>query len=64
VIGGLGALGTVFASGGAYDYAYERNELISRFNELSITRAGLNARWRELEEEARRAGAAPGWLRP
>lgn len=64
VIGGLGALGTVFASGGAYDYSYERNELISRYNELSISQAGLKSRWRELEEEARRAGAAPGWLRP
>ncbi|HKO99641.1 MAG TPA: hypothetical protein VJU86_21870 [Pyrinomonadaceae bacterium] len=64
VIGGVGALGTVFASGGAYDYSYERNELISRFNELSISQAGLKSRWRELEEEARRAGAVPGWLRP
>jgi len=40
-----------------------RNELITRFNELSAARAGLNARWRELEGEARRAGAPPGWLR-
>jgi hypothetical protein len=40
-----------------------RNELITRFNELSAARAGLRARWRELEEEARRAGAPPGWLR-
>jgi len=47
----------------AYDYSYERSELITRFNELAATRAGLNARWRELEDEARRAGAPPGWLR-
>lgn len=40
-----------------------RSELITQFNELSAARAGLNARWRELEEEARRAGAPPGWLR-
>jgi hypothetical protein len=40
-----------------------RNEIITRFNELSAARAGLSARWRELEEEARRAGAPPGWLR-
>jgi len=40
-----------------------RNMLITRFNELSAARAGLNARWRELEDEARRAGASPGWLR-
>lgn len=48
----------------AYDYSYERSALITRFNELGAARAGLNARWRELEEEARRAGAPPGWLRP
>jgi len=48
----------------AYDDSYERSELITQFNELAATRAGLSARWRELEEEARRAGAPPGWLRP
>ncbi|HEY3040717.1 MAG TPA: hypothetical protein VGJ66_18405 [Pyrinomonadaceae bacterium] len=48
----------------AYDESYERSALITHFNELSAARAGLNARWRELEQEARRAGAAPGWLRP
>jgi uncharacterized coiled-coil DUF342 family protein len=42
----------------------ERNRLISQFNELSAARSGLSAQWRELEEEARRAGAPPGWLRP
>ena len=47
----------------SYESQYERGELITRFNELSATRAGLNARWRQLEEEARRAGASPGWLR-
>jgi hypothetical protein len=47
-----------------YDYSYERSALITHFNELAAARAGLNARWRELEEEARRAGAPPGWLRP
>ncbi|HEV7682121.1 MAG TPA: hypothetical protein VGO68_08375 [Pyrinomonadaceae bacterium] len=52
---------TVFGSN--YDFSYERSALITRFNELSATRAGLNARWRELEDEARRAGAPPGWLR-
>ncbi len=53
----------VFGSFPAYDYSYERSELITRFNQLAGARAGLNARWRELEEEARRAGAPPGWLR-
>jgi hypothetical protein len=47
-----------------YDLSYERSALITRFNELGAARAGLNARWRELEDEARRAGAPPGWLRP
>lgn len=58
----------VFPSGGYpnafpdYD-SYERNELITRFNDLSAKRAGFGARWRELENEARRAGIPPGWLR-
>jgi hypothetical protein len=54
----------IFGSTSGYDYSFERGALITRFNELAGTRAGLNARWRELEEEARRAGASPGWLRP
>lgn len=47
-----------------YDYSYERSSLVSRLHELEAARAGLQARWRLLEEEARRAGAQPGWLRP
>ncbi len=54
----------IFGSTADYDYSFERGALITRFNELAGARAGLNARWRELEEEARRAGASPGWLRP
>lgn len=58
----------VYAPGGyigqSFDYAYERNALITQFNGLAASRAGLNAAWRELEDEARRAGAPPGWLRP
>jgi hypothetical protein len=50
--------------GSPYDSTYERNALVTRFNELGATRAGLSARWRQLEDEARRAGASPGWLRP
>ena len=46
-----------------YDIS-ERGQLITQFNELGTARAGLSARWRELEDEARRAGAPPGWLRP
>jgi hypothetical protein len=67
VAGGFPVFATgfpVFGSVPAYDYSYERGDLITRFNELAGARAGLNARWRELEEEARRAGASPGWLRP
>ena len=47
-----------------YDVSYARDLLIIQFNELATARAGLSARWRELEDEARRAGAPPGWLRP
>lgn len=57
--------GIVFGSSiPAYDLSYERSALITHFNELATARAGLSARWRQLEEEARRAGAPPGWLRP
>lgn len=48
----------------AYDYSYERSQLVTQFNQLAAVRSGLSARWRELEDEARRAGAPPGWLRP
>src|SRR4029077_2814144 len=47
----------------SYDIS-ERSQLITQFNELGAVRAGLSARWRELEDEARRPGAPPGWLRP
>jgi hypothetical protein len=46
------------------DSSYERSVLVTRLRELESVRAGLSARWRLLEEEARRAGAMPGWLRP
>jgi hypothetical protein len=47
-----------------YYLSSERSALITRFNELAAARAGLNVRWRELEDEARRGGVSPGWLRP
>lgn len=47
-----------------YDYSYERAELATQLDELQMRNAALRVRWRELEEEARRAGAYPGWLRP
>ena len=45
-------------------YDYDRATLVQRLRELELERAGLQARWRVLEDEARRAGAQPGWLRP
>ena len=47
-----------------YDYTYERAELVKQLDELQLRNAALRVRWRELEEDARRAGAYPGWLRP
>lgn len=47
----------------AYYSSYDRAALLARLRELEATRAGLQARWRLLEDEARRAGAQPGWLR-
>ena len=47
-----------------YDYNEERLTLRTQLSELQMQRASLGVRWRELEEEARRAGAYPGWLRP
>ncbi|MEP6718174.1 MAG: hypothetical protein ABJB21_03480 [bacterium] len=61
VVSTVGVLGSGIPP---YDYSYERSALITQFNELGTARAGLNARWHELEEQARRAGAPPGWLRP
>lgn len=47
-----------------YDYNYERSQLVNQMDELQIRNAAIRVRWRELEDEARRAGAYPGWLRP
>ena len=47
-----------------YSYSYTYDESLARLRELETQRAGLHARWRLLEDEARRAGAPPGWLRP
>jgi len=48
----------------SYENSYERATIVQQLDELLIARAGFLARWRLLEEEARRAGAYPGWLRP
>jgi hypothetical protein len=47
-----------------YDSSYDRTVTLTRLHELEAVRAGLEARWHLLEDEARRAGAPPGWLRP
>jgi hypothetical protein len=48
----------------SFDYSLQREELINELDDLLIHHTGLKARWRDLEDEARRAGAYPGWLRP
>ena len=50
---------------GAFDYASaDAYELVTRLRQLESERVGIGARWRLMEDEARRAGAQPGWLRP
>jgi hypothetical protein len=46
-----------------FNYPSDRSLIISRLNELGAARAAFAARWQLLEDEARRAGALPGWLR-
>jgi hypothetical protein len=48
----------------SFDYDLQRAELINELDELLMHHVGLRARWRDLEDEARTAGAYPGWLRP
>lgn len=48
----------------SYNYAYDALGILSQLDQLKLERARLQARWRELEDDARRAGAYPGWLRP
>jgi hypothetical protein len=56
---------TVYGTSFPYQYpSYDYEMLVTRLDELAAHRAGLQARWRDLEDEARRAGALPGWLRP
>ncbi len=66
VIGSPGAFAApvaVFAV--PFNYAAtDDTALRLRLTELEATRAGLAARWQQLEDAARRAGALPGWLRP
>lgn len=47
----------------SYDFGYERSQLIAELDQLNLQKVTLQSHWRDLEEEARRAGAYPGWLR-
>ena len=50
-----------------FDYvedSYDRANLSDRLDSLLMTRAGLTARWRDLEDEARDAKAPQVWLEP
>jgi len=47
-----------------YNYNDERAELVNQLDQLQLRNASIRVRWRDLEEDARRAGAYPGWLRP
>ena len=54
----------VFIPPAQEDHSLERATLTNQLNDLMMQRAALGVRWKEFEEEARRAGAYPGWLRP
>jgi hypothetical protein len=47
-----------------YDNYDNQGAIQARMEELRAERIRLETRWRLLEEEARRAGVPPGWLRP
>lgn len=49
---------------GYNDYDEDQGALRARMDELAAERVRLQTRWNLLEEEARRAGVPPGWLRP
>ncbi len=57
---GFGVLSLPFQT---YNDSVEGQALATELDQLFAYSAGLEASWRELEEDARRAGASPGWLR-
>jgi hypothetical protein len=59
---GIPVLGASLASY-AYD-GYDRAALINQLDQLRLQRVQLQSHWQILEDDARRAGAYPGWLRP
>lgn len=57
----------IYEMGGPFSFvegSYERTGLIERLNSLLVARAGLSARWRELEDEARDERVPQVWLEP
>lgn len=70
--GGRGGRGfSSFIDGGvlavpfqSWENNVQQAELAGELDELLMHHVGLQARWRDLENEARTAGAYPGWLRP
>lgn len=63
----VGSFGTSYFPARPFDYvenAYEQGNLRERLDNLLVTRAGLEARWRALEDEARDAKAPQIWLEP
>jgi hypothetical protein len=46
-----------------YDYTFGVSELVNQLEQLETQRSMLQRRWLDLQEEARRKGAYPGWLR-
>lgn len=47
-----------------YHDGYLRSRLIRDRHRLQQQRSVVQSQWNDLQEEARRAGASPGWLRP
>jgi hypothetical protein len=70
--GGRGGRGlSSFVDGGvlavpfqSWENDVQQAQLIGELDELLMHHVGLQARWRDLQNEARTAGAYPGWLRP
>ena len=60
---GYGYNSTYIVNGNNNSGSYETERLRARLAELYAERAALNARWETLQEDARRAGVPPGWLR-
>jgi hypothetical protein len=63
----VGGFGASYFPARPFDYvenAYEQGSLRDRLDTLLVTRAGLEALWRVMEDEARDAKAPQVWLEP